>query len=139
MLRFRKRLHAWLAIFATLIGALAPSVSRAMASGEQALLLDICSASGVHQIVLTGAEADLYAGLGLPGAGDADGESSDLSFSACPYCFTHAGSVGLPGFEATPSITLATGGDLLPPLFLSAPRTLFAWSPSHPRAPPAFL
>lgn len=139
MFRFRKRLHAWLAIFAMLISALAPSMSRAMASGEQALLLDICSASGVHQIVLTGAEAAMYAGPGLSDAGNADGDPSDLSLSACPYCFTHAGSVALPGFEATPSMTIATGEDLLPPLFFSAPRTLFAWSPSRPRAPPALL
>ena len=60
MNRFRRRLHAWFAIAAMLFAAFAPAVSRAMTSGTDSLLIDVCSAGGVHYVQIPLAEAGHY-------------------------------------------------------------------------------
>jgi hypothetical protein len=61
--------------------------------------------------------------------------SPAMHFEHCPFCFTHAGSFGLP-FVA--SIVLPTVGAaaVAPLLFYRAPRPLFAWTAPQSRAPP---
>ena len=135
MLRFRKRLYAWLAIVAMLVAALAPAVSRAAADESGRFLIDVCSAGGTHQVLISSAESGLYLDAILLGGDDSD-DSSAQSLSACPYCCSHALGVGLPP-PATKALLLNGGvSERLPRLFLVAPRPLFAWSPASPRAPP---
>ncbi|MCM8566404.1 DUF2946 domain-containing protein [Thauera linaloolentis] len=138
MLRFRKRLHAWLAIVAMLVAALAPAVSRAMVDAEGQFLIDICSAGGTHRFAIPAADAGLYLDAALAEGDDSDGSLLE-SLSACPYCGSHAAGVGLPPMERTALLVAGGVSERLPLLFLVAPRPLFAWSPSSPRAPPPFV
>jgi hypothetical protein len=63
--------------------------------------------------------------------------SPAMHFEHCPFCFTHAGSFGLP-FVASIVIPTVTATTLAPLLFYRAPRPLFAWTAAQPRAPPFF-
>ena len=123
----RKRvLHIWLALMAVLFAALAPSISHALAasssSATPSVLLQICTADGLQAVP------------------DEDAEQRPIApvvhaFEHCPYCFNHAGSFAL---LPTSDLPLAIPGvhAVFPPLFYSAPRTLFVWSSGNPRGPP---
>ena len=137
MNRFRRRLHAWFAIAAMLFAAFAPAVSRAMTSGTDSLLIDVCSAGGVHFVQIPLAEAGHYLDSMLAGGGESD-DSSVNSLYACPYCSSHNLGVGLPALESTVLLVAQGMRAAVPRLFLAAPRPLFTWSPASPRAPPFF-
>lgn len=135
MLRFRRRLYAWFAIFAMMVSALAPTLSRAMGPDEGGrYLIEVCSASGSSIVELPAAEAAFYRDHGV--IADSSGGPQDASFEPCPCCCPHAGGVALPP-ATSPVLRIPEGGALLPRLFLVSPRPLFVWAPSHPRAPPA--
>ena len=120
MLRIRQRPAAWLAIVAMLLGAFAPTISRAMVPGAGAgLLADVCSAAGVGFVEIDRAKA--------PRSGDAaidrDGEGRQQSHSPdrCPYCCTHAG-VAVASPPATALLVASPGSARLPRLSFLSPR-----------------
>lgn len=134
MQRFRQRLLAWIAIFAMALSALAPAVSRAMGPDENGrYLIQLCSAAGVEWVELSAEEAAFYGGTGAVADGQEGGKP--LSLDQCPYCCAHFGSA-LPPPAGLPAAFAVSGSAVMPTLFFAAPRPLFAWSPSHPRAPP---
>jgi len=108
------RLTAWLAILAFMLGALAPAVSQWLASSGSGNVAwsEICSTSGKQQ--------------------QPDGQ---VKQEHCPFCLIQAQAVGLPP-QATITVAIIEGADALPVLFLRSPHPLFAWSPTHARAPP---
>jgi hypothetical protein len=61
--------------------------------------------------------------------------SPAMHFEHCPFCFTHAGSFGLP-LAASSVIPTSGAAAIAPLLFYRAPQPLFAWSTAQPRAPP---
>lgn len=124
----RRRLFSWIACSAVLLNALAPGVSHALAAwkGDRAAWSQICSVAGVRWVQ---ADDDLAIDQELP----ADAMKGGMEH--CPFCLTHAGSVGLmPPIEF--SFDASGGHDLLPILFYVSPRPLFNWAAAHPRAPP---
>jgi hypothetical protein len=54
----------------------------------------------------------------------------------CPYCSASSNLAMLPPADTMP-VFAVIGSQLAPKLFFVSPRPLFAWSPAHPRAPPA--
>jgi hypothetical protein len=135
MQRFRQRLYAWIAIFAMALSALAPAVSRAMGPDENGrYLIQLCSAAGVEWVELSADEAAFYGDTGAVSGGQEGGKPSVLD--QCPYCSAYFGS-GLPPPAGLPMVFAVSGGTVMPTLFFVAPRPLFVWSPSYPRAPPA--
>jgi hypothetical protein len=125
---FRQRCCAWIAIFAALLGALAPTVSRATARDDAGrLLVAVCTAAGTHWIALDRTAPDDAAGSG--------GGERSLSLDSCPYCFAQAGAAVLPAPGAP--LPLVVSGRTRPPSVADvAPRPRASWPPSHPRAPP---
>lgn len=125
--RRHRRLAAWLAIFAILLNALAPSVSHAIgAQRGDPLLGAVCTSdrSGLALAVLAAASAD----------DEHDGSARAMS-SACPFCLTHAGTPAI--LPSPPALLRAPRlGHAPPRLFLAAPRPLFAWAAVHARGPP---
>jgi hypothetical protein len=133
VLRLRQRPAAWLAIFAMLLGALAPTISRAMVPGAGArLLADVCSAAGVGFVEIDRAKASRSGDAAVDREGGQQAHSPDR----CPYCCTHAG-VAVASPPATGLLVASPGSVRLPRLSFVSPRPRHAWSPSHPRAPPA--
>jgi hypothetical protein len=126
MRRFRHRCCAWIAIFAALLGALAPTVSRATArDGAGGLVVAVCTAAGTHWIALDRtAPAD--------GSG---GSERAFPLDRCPYCFAPSGAAPLP--STTAALALVEPDRTPPsPVADAAPRPRAWWPPSHPRAPP---
>ena len=113
---------------AALLGALAPTISRATARENAGhLLVAICSAGGTHWVALDRATVDGE-------AGNVGGEWT-LALDRCPYCFAPAGAVPLPPTDS--ALPLLAPGHV-PPLVVVdlAPRPRTTWPPSSPRAPP---
>ncbi|MER2553064.1 MAG: DUF2946 domain-containing protein [Thauera sp.] len=135
MQRFRQPLLAWIAIFAMALSALAPAVSRAMGPDANSRhVIQLCSAAGVEWVELSAEEAARYSEAGAV-SGEHDRDTRPL-LDHCPYCSAHFGSALLPPMVLS-AVFAVVGSAVMPRLFLAAPRPLFAWSSSHPRAPPA--
>jgi len=124
-LRHHRRLASWIALLALVLGALAPTVSRAMAWAASDTLPFgvVCSADPGAWAPSTGT-AEQGAGL-----------HHSSVFEHCPFCSIHAPDLALPPMAA---VTLPLQGLAAaePDLFLRAPRTLHAWASAQPRAPP---
>jgi hypothetical protein len=134
LFRRNRRLISWLASMAIVLNALAPAISHAMASiqDQAAPWAEICSVSGTKFAPLA------FDQVGSHEAGNKNGSDADPSaMQHCPYCVVHAGSLAVLtdyGFELAKTDLSYS----LPELFYHAPRTLFVWAASSPRAPPFF-
>jgi len=127
----RSRFHiaAWIACFAILFAALAPTVSHALATSgnDTSLWTEICTAAGL-KLVKSEAGTDQH------------DEQSQLAtgMEHCPYCLPQGAMPGLP----SPPLTIlpaAQAASSLPILFYQAPRPLFVWATAQSRAPPTSL
>lgn len=118
----RKALYLWIAMLAILFGALAPTVSHALAAGQPAdSSMMLCTVSGYQMIK---APAD-----------DSKAPADAKSMQHCAFCTLHGGADALPA-APTLALVLSTGRDIYPPLFYSAPRSQHTWSAAQQRAPP---
>jgi Protein of unknown function (DUF2946) len=116
-IRRRLRLFTWIALFAMLGLAIAPSVSHAL-SAQQASnpWTEICSA---------------------PGSGEQQPRSAAMHLEHCAMCCVAASAMGLP--PAPVAVLPSPGGaGLVAALFLEASHPLHAWRPPQARAPPSF-
>jgi hypothetical protein len=127
MNRITRHVAAWIACFAILLAALAPSVSLALsvAHDSGASWVEVCSAQGSKFVKVDGKQS------GTPWA-----PAKAMQAEHCPFCLTHAGSMGLPpaaGFL----LSLPNGTPMRPTLYFQSPRPLFIWAAPQSRAPPA--
>lgn len=119
-LRVHARLFSWVAIFAILLAALAPSVSYAVGSADGVSSIDVCTSQGSKWIQ-----------VGENGPEPA----SEHLLDHCLYCSLHTPTLGLPPAAPTALLTSRQAHEV-PLGFLGAPRTLHAWVSAQPRAPP---
>ena len=130
MTLFTRRFAAWIACFAILLAALAPSVSQAVANAKQESgsgWAEICSVAGIRFVQVDD--------------GGVDGKSGDkaMQMEHCAFCSTHAGSVGLPPASPVLPLLVASGTAIFPSLYYQSPAPLFIWSTAQSRAPPALV
>ena len=130
MTLFTRRFAAWIACFAILLAALAPSISQAVANAKQESgsgWAEICSVAGIRfvQVVEDGTTED----------GKSAGKAMQMEH--CAFCSTHAGSVGLPPTGPVLPLPVAMGTAIFPSLYYQSPAPLFIWSTAQSRAPPA--
>lgn len=122
-----RRFAAWIACFAMLFGALAPSVSHALSAQRGSAWTEVCSANGVKMVQT------------MEGQGDpvqVDGENAAGHLDHCAFCATNPASATLlPG--SARCIPVQPGRDTYPPLFFQSPSPLAVWTPAQSRAPPA--
>ena len=112
---------AWLAAWAILLGALAPTVTHWLTQLQASNTLPgatICSSSAHQSTRHKGTRPD-----------------SSASGQHCGFCLPHDGGQGLPPVVAQ-ALPLMEHRAAEPSLFLHAPRPLFAWASAQPRAPP---
>lgn len=127
-LRLHRRLTAWLAMLALVLGALAPTVTQAMVdSGERDGWLQICSVSGMVWVKADAAQPDDQK--------PASGAPMDNSAQHCAWCTLHGGAAGLPAVSEP--LVLPARLTEPPPAFFFAPLAAQIWLPAHSRAPPA--
>jgi hypothetical protein len=118
------RLATWIAIFAILLAALAPSVARALSSPQKAMpWTDICSVGG-PQVAHDAAPAS--------GSGQHEG----MGLKHCPFCLTHAGQFALPAVTPDVFPTADSCVEAFPPS-AAIPSPRFIRAAAQPRAPPA--
>lgn len=118
------RVTAWIAIFAILLAALAPSVARAWLSPQQTMpWTEICSIGGSQ------GTPDVAP---LSGSGQHDG----AVFKHCPFCLNYAGHFALPApaLDFLPAVTASTETF---PASVATPAPRFIRVAAQPRAPPA--
>ena len=117
---FRHAIATWIALFALLFGALAPTLSHAFARAEgPAFEFPVCSATG-------------HTALGVRPAGLPD--LGPDPFKHCPYCADQHHTPGL--LPQSPAAPVLVGGPVLPSLFYQAPAPLFHWAATRSRGPP---
>lgn len=129
MTLFTRRFAAWIACFAILLAALAPSISQAVANAKQESgsgWAEICSVAGIRFVQVD------------DGAADGKSEGKAMQMEHCAFCSTHAGSVGLPPSPVLP-LPVASGTAIFPALYYQSPSPLFIWSTAQSRAPPALV
>lgn len=115
----------WIACFAVLMNALAPSISHAMAAGGGGPgTWEICRADAAPELVVAGELAKKIA------------RDKAAPMNDCGYCLPHAGSFALMPSTFT-GLGLVGGHALRPFLFYRAPQPLLALSAAPPRGPPA--
>ncbi len=117
------RSAAWIALFAILLAALAPPVSKLVRTlqGDPPAFAELCSTTRADGGASTTGKA--------PGAPAA-------AMEHCPFCSTHADGPWLP--PASPGVAIAAdAAHAVAFLFLHAPRPLHAWGPAQPRGPPS--
>lgn len=122
--RTTRSVTAWIAMFAILLGALAPALSHAMPQGGNGKrMVQVCTVAGVKMVAVDS--------QGEGKTGDAD----LLPAERCPFCSTAA---AFPAIPSSPVLPFALNGlsEHFPSLLLDAPRTLFIWAAAQPRAPP---
>lgn len=125
--RAHRRLVTLIAVFAILVGSLAPVVSRVLAGGGPTEMAEYCTADGTVMVMLD----DRDGHDGHTGGSSSGGHP----FEHCPYCSSHAPALDLPPVAMV--VRLVPGlSDAPPPARLFAPRTLHAWLTAQPRAPP---
>ena len=114
----------WLAVVATLMATLAPSIAQALSTSSGGDWASVCSAVDASD---AGART---AGTGLP-----DPPGHLHAFEHCPYCAMHSDLAPPP-----PPPSLASDATVAfaerPTAFLNAPRRSWIWVAAQPRAPP---
>lgn len=114
-------------MLAILFGALAPSISHALAAADASSgTVEICTVTGEKLVTLNVADSGKTP---FP---------AKHSMEHCAFCGSHAGFHAL---TVAPFITVLrdAGRDIYPPLFYSAPQSQHAWSAAKPRGPPSLV
>lgn len=112
---------ARIALFAILMAALAPAVSRWLASGPDNVVVAVCHTPGQSQSHSDGGHT----------------HEAVLHLDQCGYCAMQA---DLPALPPLPPYVSAVLHQVrwAPRLFYHAPQPLFAWHGVQSRAPPSF-
>ena len=124
-----RHVAAWIACFAVLLAALAPTVSRILAASciPPSITADVCFSGGTVA-VLDADHSDHHS---------SEPAKKELHFEHCPFCLTHAGSFGLTPIDGL-ALPAFDGDHVLPSLFYQSLHPLFVWVTPHSRAPPAY-
>ena len=117
-----------------LFASLAPTISHALevTKGNQTLWQEVCSAQGSKVI--------LSALVAINDKASKENNSQPnkmgMHFEHCPYCFSHAGSVGLPASSTALFVAEINAVEHID--IYASPLVVSYYSSSHPtRAPPA--
>ncbi|QTD45132.1 DUF2946 domain-containing protein [Ottowia testudinis] len=103
-----RRLFAWIALWAILLGALAPTASRALAAarGGQSMWVEVCSAAGTHWVQVRDDGTAIERGS-APAA---------IQIDHCPLCVLASDRLAPPSTGVAPLPALAVAQT--PPAFI---------------------
>ena len=127
VLRRQLRPLTWFALAAIMALALLPTLSHALAFAKGSTVwAEVCTPQGAKLVAVTDAADET--GTPVPA-------QAMVHLEHCPFCALSSGALGPPpAVAAVKPLLLGRGAP--PPLFLHAPRTLFAWASAQPRGPP---
>jgi hypothetical protein len=113
-----------MATLAILLMSLAPAVSQALHAPGSSRWVEVCTANGAKLVSPDGTDSD------------DTGPTAAHTLEHCPYCSLSAHAFAIPPGSSA-AVAWVRQRFEVPRLFLSAPRTPYAWVTSQPRAPPA--
>lgn len=118
----------WVACFAILMAALAPTVSRALTVARGAVVpsFEICTVAGGMSML------SLKASMQPPD----ESQQPAMNMGDCLCCSMHVAMLDLPPLQLLPASGAQLAG-LVPTLFYQSHSPLFAWTPLLARGPPA--
>jgi len=119
-----RRLTAWIALMAMLLGTLAPTISHALARTGDGIWVQVCTPEGSRWV---------HVGDDAP----SDPTAPLQPLEHCPYCSVHAPALGMPPAPCTLALDAPPLAER-PMAWWQAPTTAHAWSSAQPRAPPSF-
>ena len=132
--KVKTKAASWIAIAAVLLATFAPTITNALAAqaNSQSAWQEICSVQGIKYIpAVSGALSKVADNQ------PANQDGHMLQMEHCPYCFMHAGSVGI--IQTTvPLFVAAASSQNSPQLYTFSPQTALPWAASRSRAPPGF-
>lgn len=134
--RSQQRFVSLIALAAVLFASLAPTISHALESqkgGTQngSLWQQVCSAQGIKTIPSVLASINGKASK----KNDSQPSKMGMHFEHCPYCFSHAGAVGLPASSTALFLAEINAAEHID--IYDSPSVVTYYSNSHPsRAPP---
>lgn len=123
-----RRLFMLVTALVILAGALAPTVSRALAQpvSNSSGWVEVCTAQGFKVIPIDKVSTEQT-------------DHGTLSMDHCPFCLPQFHTALLPTCLTNTASSPVQLRTLVPHLFLSAPRMLYAWTSALPRAPPVLV
>jgi hypothetical protein len=126
------RLASWIAIAAIVFSALAPTISYAFSSNStpQTLWQELCTAQGTKLIANDAIPASQFPAQPAQ-------DKMGMHFEHCPYCFSHAGSVGLPPATASFVIVATSQTAQLAASYIAPVLPLYYQSANPSQAPPS--
>jgi len=121
----RNLLHrsAFIALFAVLLNALAPTLSYAMAAGKGMAVVEMCTSFGLKKVLVSNT--------------DGSDSSSTQGIKHCPFCLS---ADSPPPAPAEHSATLFLSPETLPVVVSGRQivhNPLLSWSAAHKRGPPS--
>jgi hypothetical protein len=126
-LRLYRRIIAWLALVAMLLGALAPAVTQARVnSSDLPHWLEICSVTGMLWVQADTGEVRQERPDGRTPLAELHPE--------CPWCNMNGGAAGLPAYPALADLPVVSAS--LPVVRYLDPATSAVWALAQSRAPP---
>lgn len=129
--RSQQRFVSLIALAAVLFASLAPTISHALEMRKGTLWQEVCSAQGIKVIPNTLIAVNNQASK----ENNSQPNKMGMHFEHCPYCFSHAGSVGLPA--SSTALFLAEINAVEHIDIYASPLVVSYYSSSHPtRAPP---
>lgn len=117
------RRSAFVALFAVLLNALAPTLSYAMAAGKGGAVVEMCTSFGLKKVLVSNT--------------DGSDTSSTQGIKHCPFCLSA---------DSTPPVLVEQSATLFVPpetaLVVASGRRivhnpLLSWSAAHKRGPPS--
>jgi hypothetical protein len=111
----------WIAVFAVLMGTLAPAISQAVSLSQygQGFSMEICSAAGNKLVIQVQIN---------------DGSNQASSTNTCPYCIAQGAIT--PAFKTDLTFQAPQTLALLPKQLYQSPQPLSAWVTPPSAAPP---
>jgi hypothetical protein len=131
--RSQQRIVSLIALTAVLFASLAPTISHALEvkKAPQALWQEVCSSQGVKVIPSTFVAVNSQASK----ENNPQPNKMNMHFEHCPYCLSHAGSVGLPASATVLFLAEINAVEHIDSY--ASPLVVSYYSTSHPtRAPP---
>ena len=130
--KVKTKVASWIAIAAVLLATFAPTISNAIAAESKASWQEICSVQGIKYIpAVSGALSKVANNQ------PANQDGRMLHMEHCPYCFMHAGSVGIIQTTGLQFAAIDCSQDS-PQLYSFSPQAALPWAASRSRAPPSF-
>lgn len=117
------RRFAWIALFAVLLNAIAPTLSYVMAAGKGMAVVEVCTSFGLKKVLVS--------------QNDSGDTSAAHGIKHCPFCLSADPTPPAPAKHAAVAFVPAEKSIAVATALPAIHNPLLSWSAAHKRGPPA--